>query len=332
MKTIEEQFKKLTQDENNPAEIRKLIGTSEDLYLECKTIAKDEIENDLITDKHHVSFINFGKCISAFANAEGGIVIWGLFAKEKKSSPDLINEERPIKNVIKVKTDFDSIIGKVVSRRVVGVQNKIVYTDRTQDLGFIVTYIPKSDEAPHRVEGERKESGRYYRRHGSGSYEMEHFELEEMFGGRSSPKLLFVISTHLAIDIYEKAKQYNIKFGMKNVGKAIAKYPFLEIVIKGSCNLTKHAFGIDGGGHTGLPPVRDGNCKYQGGVSDIIHIDDILWVDQLTFNKDIHFESQEQICFLTVKIACDGFRMRTRDLSFDLRNLIKSSEVIEYGF
>lgn len=333
MKTIEEQFKKFTQDKNNPAEIRKLIGTSEDLYLECKTIAETEIKNNSIPNKQSLTFSNLGKCISAFANAEGGIVIWGLFAKEQnKSSPDLIQEERPIRNVTKVKTDFDSIIGKVVSRRVVGVQNEIVYTDKTQDLGFIVTCIPKSDEAPHRVEGETKYSGRYYRRHGSGSYEMEHYELEEMFGGRSSPKLLFVISTHLAIDIYEKVKQYNIKFGMKNVGKAIAKYPFLEIVIKGSCNLTKHAFGIDGSGHTGLPPVRDGNCKYQGGVSDIIHIDNILWIDQLTFNKDIHFESQEQICFLTVKIACDGFRMKTRDLLFDLRNLIKSAEVIEYGF
>lgn len=332
MKTIEEQFKKLTQDKNNPAEIRKLIGTSEDLCLECKTIAKEDITK--ITDKQSVPFFNFGKCISAFANAEGGIVIWGLFAKERdKSLPDLISEERPIGTVAKVKTDFDSIIGKVVSRRVVGVQNEIVYTDKTQDLGFIVTYIPKSDEAPHRVEGERNTSKRYYRRHGSGSYEMEHYELEEMFGGRSSPKLLFVTSTHLYQDIYDDLKQYNIKFGLKNVGKAIAKYPFLEIVvIKNSCSFTKCDWGINGGGGTGLPPVRSENYRYQGGVSDIIHIDDILWIDKFIFNKDHNFESQEQICSLKVKIASDGFRMRDRDLSFDLRDLIKYSDVIEYGF
>ena len=46
MKIIEEQYIKLTQNENNPEEIRKLIGTSEDLYLECKTVAEDEIRNN----------------------------------------------------------------------------------------------------------------------------------------------------------------------------------------------------------------------------------------------------------------------------------------------
>src|SRR4030042_3748076 len=134
MKNVEEQFEELTKDENDPSEIRNLIGKTEDLYLECKTIDEEEIK--LITNKQSVAYFNLGKSISAFANAEGGVVVWGLFAKEQnKSSPDLIQEERPIINITKVKTDFDSIIGKVVSRRVVGVKNAVIYTEKKKKKG-----------------------------------------------------------------------------------------------------------------------------------------------------------------------------------------------------
>ena len=229
MSTNMELFLRLTNNENDPTEIMNLIGSSEDLYLECKTMADEEINENKITNKQSVVFFNYGKALSAFANAEGGIVIWGLFAKEQdKSSPDLIIEERPIKRVTKVKTDFDSITGKVISRRVVGVQNKIVYTDKQKDIGFIITYIPKSDEAPHRVEGEKTGSRRYYRRHGNGSYEMEHYELEELFGGRSMPYLTFVLSAKTEI-MRNGMSECRVKFGLKNVGKSVAKYPFIEI-------------------------------------------------------------------------------------------------------
>jgi len=329
MNSIEEQFIQLTQDESNPEEILKLIGTSEDLYLECKTIGEENPPRR-VTDKQSVAYMNLGKSISAFANAEGGIIIWGLVAREQgKDSPDLIQEAKPLENVTKVKTDFDSILGKVVSRRVVRVQNKVVYSDKKKDIGFIVTYVPKSDEAPHRVECERNEGRRYYRRHGNGSYPMEHYELEEMFGGRLSPKLIFVISVREGHAIRE-VKHYKLAFGLKNIGRVIAKFPFIEIQQSGSCSLERDQYGIDGNGSTGLPFVVGSRSKYQGGISHIIHADDILWIDQFKFKKDAVFEGQEQTCLIIAKYACDRFRMRNVNALFDLKNLInRPLEIIE---
>ncbi len=321
-------FSRLTNKDDDPAEILHLIGSSEDLYLECKTIAEEEIDENRITNKQSAVYFNYGKCISAFANAEGGVVVWGLFAKERdKSSPDLIYEERLIKKVTKVKTDFESITGKVVSRRVVGVQNKVVYKDRESDVGFIVTYIPKSDEAPHRVEGERTGSRRYYRRHGNGSYEMEHYELEELFGGRFSPKLKLVLFPYLEAGI-RISLQYRIKFGLKNVGKSVAKYPFL--VIDELKELHLWDFGIDGNGNTGLPWLVDNRKKYQGGISHIIHIDDILWIDQLycTYSEG---SAAPDKCRLKIRAACDGFRMRSLETGLYFNEFIKS-ELIELDF
>lgn len=321
-----ELFFRLTNNENDSTEILNLIGASEDLYLECKTISEEEIDGNRITNKQSAVYFNYGKCISAFANAEGGVVVWGLFAKERdKFSPDIICEERPIKKVTKVKTDFESIIGKVVSRRVMGVQNKVVYKNRESDFGFIVTYIPKSDEAPHRVEGENKGSGRYYRRHGNGSYPMEHYELEELFGGRFSPKLKFVLLPSIVAQI-RKHVQFRIKFGLKNVGKSVAKYPFL--VIDELEELKLWDYGIDGNRNTGLPWFPGNRMKYQGGISHIIHIDDILWIDQLYCTYGEGSAAPDDKCRLKIRAACDGFRMKSIEtelyfIEFEKRKLIE---------
>lgn len=329
MSTDMELFLRLTHNENDPTEITNLIGSSEDLYLECKTVAAEEINKNQITNKQSVVFFNYGKALSAFANAEGGIVIWGLFAKEQdKSSPDLISEARPIKKVTKAKTDFDSIIGKVVSRRVVGVQNKVVYENKQEDIGFIVTYIPKSDEAPHRVEGEKTGSRRYYRRHGNGSYEMEHYELEELFGGRSMPYLKFVLSSKHEYNPRNKLVECKLKFGLKNVGKSVAKYPFLELVLPNQ--LSHYDFGIDGNRNIGLPHAVGNPSKYQGNVNQVIHIDDILWIDMARFLFDQETEMKDPLCQLKIRVACDGFRMRSTELTINLNDLTKTTEIFEF--
>lgn len=324
-----EQFLRLTNDEYNPSEILNLIDSSEDLYLECKTLAEAEIVDNKITNKQSVAYFNYGKVISSFANAEGGVVIWGLFAKEKdKSSPDLIIEARPIKKVTKVKTDFDSITGKVVSKRVLGVQNKVVYKDKLSDIGFIVTYIPKSDEAPHRVEGEMQGSRRYYRRHGNGSYEMEHYELEELFGGRLMPYLKFVLSAKSEYNLRHGLSECRVKFGLKNVGKSVAKYPFLEIELPHQ--LTRYDFGIDGNRNIGIPHAVGNQSKYQGDVNHVIHIDDILWIDRIRYLFDQTAEIKDPLCQLKIRVACDGFRMKYAEIPIDLNMLVKTSEILEF--
>jgi hypothetical protein len=329
MDLIYNEFNRLTDNENDPSAIKELINKTEDLYLECKTIAKEEIDGNLIANKQSVAYFNYGKALSAFANAEGGTIIWGLFAKPRdKNEPDLIVEERPIEKVTKAKTDFDSITGKVVARRIVGVQNKVVYTDKEKDTGFVVTYVPKSDEAPHRVEGEKTGSRRYYRRHGNGSYEMEHYELEEMFGGKTRPKLKVVV-LYWFEDTGRNEKKCLIKLGLKNVGMSVAKFSLLEIVDVGQ--FSKDYYGIDGNGHTGLPMVtgvEGSNKKYQGGASDVIHIDDVIWIDK--YSSPYSGNEDDNKRSMKVRIACDGFRIRFVNIQLNISKPSNENNVYEF--
>jgi len=83
-------------------EIRDFVRnqTAEDLYLEFKTA---NYPSGIEFDKK-----NFSKCLSGFSNSAGGILIWGVSAREEKGKPDVANELKPIKNLI----DFETYLKK----------------------------------------------------------------------------------------------------------------------------------------------------------------------------------------------------------------------------
>jgi hypothetical protein len=153
---------------------------------------------------------------------------------------------------------------------------------------------------------------------------MEHYELEEVFSGRAQPKLYFVIKAFPSTVTGAGIKEYALSFGLMNIGRAIARFPFIEI---SNANLRINPFGIDGNGRIGMPRiVGQPRVKYQGGADHVVHIHDTLLVDQFLFSPT------DSIGLMDIRIACDRFTMKTFTISVDLKFMAASAKAAKYDY
>lgn len=195
-------------------------GYREDLHLDfkCKSSPNTSKPNDF--DRK-----NYSKALSGFGNSDGGLLIWGVQAPGSGNST---RSKQPIKGVRAFAEHLDSLVSRLVSPSVSGVSNTVIFENKAQDTGYVVSYIPRSDRAPHRAEADGLKH--YYKRYGDSFKPVEHYELEYMFGVRSAPDL----------GVFWGAEGYNdgsdsgiikcyINIGLTNYGKAIAKYPCLRL-------------------------------------------------------------------------------------------------------
>jgi predicted HTH transcriptional regulator len=157
-------------------DIENLIGKSEDLYFDAKTLSNESLKAD--SDQGALA-----KAISAFANADGGVIVYGLEAKRDAQSRDVVQAAKPISDPVLVQSRILGLVGQLLQPPVEGVRVEI--RKKRSKKGYVVVFIPPSDSGPHRAKPQHE----YYRRHGSASLPMEHYELEEMFGRRKRPKL-----------------------------------------------------------------------------------------------------------------------------------------------
>ena len=68
-----------------------LEGQEENLNLEFKTVVHPNYNlNNKEDDKKNIS-----KTLSGFANSNGGIIIWGIKAKENEKKQDIATDKKP---------------------------------------------------------------------------------------------------------------------------------------------------------------------------------------------------------------------------------------------
>jgi hypothetical protein len=91
-----------------------LVGRPEDLYFEAKTCSTP-FSND---DKD-----NFAKALSGFANADGGVLVWGLQASGgDRTKPDVVTGVKPVSKLSAAHSELLSLVGQVVEPLVENVQ------------------------------------------------------------------------------------------------------------------------------------------------------------------------------------------------------------------
>ena len=231
-------FKKLKAED-----IDKYIseGREEDLHLDFKTI------NNPKTDQNDRK--NLAKALSGFANADGGFVVWGVDAR-----PDKEGVDRAVKSIHINKLDlFISKLNEFTGRGVNPTVDNVLHRKLpvNDDSGFAVTFVPTSDSGPHMAKlGE----DRYYKRSGSSFYKMEHFDIEDMFGRRKKPKLVFEYRITQRLDPIFRQEEgnrvFSILLSLRNEGRGSAHAPFLRL--KSTNRYPVSIFGVDGKGTTGL--------------------------------------------------------------------------------
>jgi Putative DNA-binding domain len=187
-------------------------GREEDLHLEFKRKANPGTGAVEKADREA-----FSEALSGFANADGGILIFGVGTKKTRERPDRAAELKPIADVEQFRSGLIELILQTVQPSVDGVRIETVLTKTNAKSGYVKCLIPDSDKPPHRSMHAGRE---YYRRSSNSMRRMEHYELEDMFGRRLRPLL------RLGINFSEAGNpsMSGFSFYFLNVGRGVAKH------------------------------------------------------------------------------------------------------------
>ena len=180
MERAEELFEKIKSEGKSAIKEFILTRKAEELFLDFKRSA-DDGKGKLL---HEHDRNNLRKAISGFGNSEGGIIVWGVDCSKDFDGSDVAKAEHPITNAKRFESWLNGAISGCTIPPHTGVQNHSLEIDGKGN-GFVVTYIPKSENTPHQEISSR----RYYIRAGSNFMPTPHDVLSGMFGKRPQPKV-----------------------------------------------------------------------------------------------------------------------------------------------
>jgi len=237
----------------------------EDLYLDFKLVSKPDLS-------HRPDRKTLAKAISGFANSVGGVIVWGVDAREGPDKIDRAQAADKIDGLSLFYTKLNEHTGAAACPIVHGVEHKVI-PGSSADKGFAVTLIPESDGGPHMaLLGEN----RYYKRSGDSFRKMEHFDISDMFGRRRKPVLslttrYFIQSANGPSGAYS---EYNavVVFCLHNSGRGLAKYPRLDLRLQAPHKISLDWLG--GRGRHGLPVLpnsQEGTMTFAANADLVIH-------------------------------------------------------------
>jgi hypothetical protein len=160
----------------------------EDLYIEFKRKSQENTPIPDDADKGQLA-----RAISGFANTDGGLLVWGVYAKAtSKEEPDVAQELRPIRGLKTFVTQLNTLCGQAVYPPLPGIENRPVWDDSGQDVGFAVTIVPVR-RATLTQAAIGKSKGQFFIRTGSGFFPIPQPVLAEFYTRRPLPILKLVV-------------------------------------------------------------------------------------------------------------------------------------------
>jgi hypothetical protein len=258
-------------------------GQEENLNLEFKTVVHPNYnQNNKEDDKKNIS-----KTFSGFANSNGGIIIWGIKAKENASKQDIATDKKPINELTKFLNTINRLEGQAVTPVITGIMHKKI--EISNDCGYIITYVPASDFAPHMANYSGKH---YYKRSGDSYYICEHYDIRDMFQRKHSAHLDLNIKNKKLSQRLGDILQYEITMSLMNIGRNFAKAPLIKVEINQPYKFSD--YGLDGNGNIGIfrtraIPRTPQLSSYIGGQDIVIYPELDYEIDKiiLEVNKDV---------------------------------------------
>ncbi|MBI5360709.1 MAG: ATP-binding protein [Planctomycetes bacterium] len=189
---------------------------SESLFLDFKRSA----DNGDGVKLHSKDRENLAKCISGFGNSEGGVIVWGVdCSSNNKDNADVANFKVSINNPQRFLSWLEGAVSGCTIPPHAGVKHFSFCLQSDGSKGFVITYIPKSNSAPHQVILNGTYKDRYFIRAGSNFEHAPHAVLAGMFVRRPQPHI-----THMFLHrIVEPPENYiYIDFLIKNIGSVTA--------------------------------------------------------------------------------------------------------------
>lgn len=182
----------------------------ENLNLDFKTVGSPDLAQR--EDRRSVA-----RALSGFANANGGLIVWGVNARKDDEGIDRVMELRGVGDATALVARLNELTGQAINPIADGIRHRrLGMLEGNRE--FAVTLVPESDAGPHMAKlGEN----RYYKRSGGSFLPMEHYEVADMFGRRQRPKL--------ELTARPRSNGHEIIVGLKNTGRAVARAPYLVI-------------------------------------------------------------------------------------------------------
>lgn len=233
---------------------------------------------------------NLKKAVSGYANSVGGIVLWGVTTKDGSKETHRFVDYVPILDADLAEKRLHELAGEATDPPVDGARHERVEVPG----GFVIkTLIPASDKTPHRT---RDRNGQYYKRSADRFLAMEHFEIADMFGRRARPRLEFFIQS-------EYSNEPRLAFGLRNVGRGIARFPFVSMKL-GPLPFEISKYGLDGNGRFGLsrllePSGGSADHRFGGGADSVIHSGSDLLISRIDFHGMVNW-NQDKLPLLVV--------------------------------
>jgi hypothetical protein len=236
----------------------------EHLLLDFKTVSKTDLSDP--ADRRNLAI-----ALSGFANASGGIIVWGIDARKRSpDQPDVACGVKEIDNLPMFLSRLNEHTSMCVRPAVEGVIHRGVATSGTR--GFALTLVPESDGGPHMA---LAREGRYYKRAGSAFLPMEHFEIADMFGRRRRPRLRLTVHLRSGGEMGggDSVEHYGkLILVLSNEGRGPAKNLYVDVSVRRPYGIGD--FGVDGNRNEGLPrivPYNKNAVRYGGTSERVLH-------------------------------------------------------------
>lgn len=156
------------------------------------------------------------KDVSAFANADGGIIVYGVSENKASHKPE---DYAPVTNPKITKEWLEQKIS-LIRRKIDGVLIFPIRLEGNPNDSIYVVKIPRSDNAPHMAL-----DNKYYKRHNFSSDPMEEYEVRESFFRGHYPKLEIVNCDLQDEECKEgdKTVTFSFKAWIRNSSRVISK-------------------------------------------------------------------------------------------------------------
>ena len=214
-------------DNYSKEDIEKLIinEVEENIHLDYK--ASGALDKD---DKKRTEIT---KDVSAFANSDGGIIVYGV--SEEDHRPQRIS---PIDGRMYTKEWLENVIQLIQPR----IDDLKIYPIRINDLGqsIYVVKIPRSGNAPHMARDKR-----YYKRFNFKSEPMEDYEVKDLYNRSVTPNLEITGCSFYKAEETEDKITYELMANVANVGHQACESFKLNYYINNYryCDIGNEVFG-----------------------------------------------------------------------------------------